>query len=164
MKNMKRNQKGLTLIEIMITLGVAAIVLSFGVPRFQLLMQNNRISTYTNALIGSLNLARSEAIKRGSQVTIRIKSGGAGWQDGWEIVSNNTGEVLRDVAALGGSMDMQSLSSETSFIYLANGFFGPAAEKSIYVCDSQRTGETGRTITISVSGKAKVSSKGYTCS
>lgn len=159
---MKRKQTGLTLIEIMITLGVAAIVLSFGVPRFQLMMQNNRITTNTNALIGSLNLARSEAIKRGAQITIRM-TGTDGWQDGWEILDAATGEVIRTINAPTGTLDIHSTTSETSFVYLANGFFQPGVEKTMYVCDSQRSGEIGRTINISISGKAKVANKKYKC-
>ena len=161
---MKRKQAGLTLIEIMITLGIAAIILSFGLPKFQLMLQNNRISTSTNALTGTFNLARSEAIKRGVEITVRANGSPAEWKNGWEILDDGTGEVIRHMAALNTTMHIESTSSETEFAYLANGFFKPAVEKSIFICDANRSGEFGRTLTISISGKAKLSNKEYTCS
>ena len=162
--NMKRKQAGFTLIEIMITLGVAAIVLSFGVPKFQLMMQNNRISTSTNTLIGTFNLARSEAIKRGREITVRANGSPAQWKNGWEILDDNSGEVIRHMAALNSTMHIESTSSETEFVYLANGFFKPATDKFVFICDANRSGEFGRVFTISLSGKARLSNREFTCS
>lgn len=66
---MNRNS-GFTLIELMVTLAVAVIIATIAVPNFKLLIQDNRTVTQTNALISALNLARSEAIKRGGNVSV----------------------------------------------------------------------------------------------
>lgn len=55
---------GFTLIELMVTLAIAAIVLTIGVPSFQSVIRNNQLTTRINSLVGAINLARSEAIKR----------------------------------------------------------------------------------------------------
>ncbi|MGI9330354.1 MAG: GspH/FimT family pseudopilin, partial [Gammaproteobacteria bacterium] len=66
----QRHQNGFTLIELMITLLVAAIILGVGVPNFQEFISNNRMAAATNDVISSLHLARSEAVKRRMNVTI----------------------------------------------------------------------------------------------
>ena len=159
LSKIKQKQAGFTIIEIMVTLGVAAVLLSFGVPRFQGIMLSNRITTNTNLMIGSLNLARSEAIKRGARINV-ISNNTSNWKDGWEIEDDVSKEVLRVVAALNGSMD---LTGAASYQYQPNGFISTVAEQIIYVCDSARKGEFGREITIAISGRASVTNKKYEC-
>ena len=65
-----RRTKGFTLVELMITLLVAAVVLGIGVPNFQEFIANNRMAAATNDLISVLHLARGEAVKRRANVTI----------------------------------------------------------------------------------------------
>ena len=82
---------GFTLIELMITLAIAAIVMAIGVPSFQVMMRTNRIAAHTNDFLGSLNLARSEAIKRGAGSRVVLCPGtqagcsGSAWGSGWIV-------------------------------------------------------------------------------
>ena len=62
--------RGFTLLELMITVAVLAIMVGIGVPSYQDLMRRNRLAAQTNQLIGVLAFARSEAVKRGVRVTI----------------------------------------------------------------------------------------------
>ncbi len=76
---------GLTLIELMVTIAIAAILLAIAVPNLQNLFINNRLVTASNSFVASLNTARSEAIRRGASVSLRRNSttsgdwGSAGW-------------------------------------------------------------------------------------
>lgn len=63
-------QQGFTLIELMITVIVAAVVLAFGVPSFESFIRNGRVTSQTNQLIADIQFARSEAIKRGLPVVL----------------------------------------------------------------------------------------------
>lgn len=60
-----QNSKGFTLIELLITIAVLAIILAFAVPSFVNLIENSRVTTQSNTLLGAINLARSEAVKQG---------------------------------------------------------------------------------------------------
>jgi len=70
MEKARIQRNGFTLIELMIALGLAAIVLTLGVPSFRAMTQENRMVTQLNDLTADLSLARSEAIKRGASVTV----------------------------------------------------------------------------------------------
>ncbi len=90
-------QHGFTLLELMVTITVLALVLSIGVPSFQQVMADSRRTSDVNELLLSLNLARSEALKRNRHVTICKSADGAAcgdaatsWSDGWIVFVNNS--------------------------------------------------------------------------
>jgi len=95
-------QSGFTLIELLVTLAVVAVLIMVGIPSFADLMKNNRVATQTNALMRSLQLARSEAVKRGRQVTVcksadQIACIATGdWDQGWIIFVDNNGDGVID--------------------------------------------------------------------
>jgi type IV fimbrial biogenesis protein FimT len=64
--------RGFTLLELMVTVAVLAILLTVGVPSFRDLIQNNRVTTQTNELVTALNFARAEAVKRGRSVQVEV--------------------------------------------------------------------------------------------
>jgi type IV fimbrial biogenesis protein FimT len=97
---------GFTLIELLIALLIASIVISMGVPAMRGIIVENRMTASANELISSLILARSEAIKRGTFVTVCKSSDGATcgdagvqWNEGWIIFSNVSGATADAVDA-----------------------------------------------------------------
>jgi type IV fimbrial biogenesis protein FimT len=89
------NQRGISLTELLAVLAVIGILLGMAVPGYGYLVNNMRLSGVTNDLVSSLNLARSEAIKRGLRVTVCKSSNtmeanpacnsAGGWQQGWIV-------------------------------------------------------------------------------
>jgi type IV fimbrial biogenesis protein FimT len=67
---MKAKNSGFTLIELMFTIVVLAILLGIGVPNFRDFIRNSRITAAANDLLADLNLARSESVKRRIPVTL----------------------------------------------------------------------------------------------
>jgi type IV fimbrial biogenesis protein FimT len=67
---MKAKQSGFTLVEMIVTIGIAALILGLGIPSFIEFARNNRMTGAANDLLADLNLARTEAVKRRVPVTV----------------------------------------------------------------------------------------------
>lgn len=64
------SERGFTLIELMITVGIVAVVAGIALPSFQTLIQNNRLTTTGNEALGVFQLARGEAIRNNRRVVV----------------------------------------------------------------------------------------------
>jgi len=148
---MPRFARGLTLIELMITIIIASILLSIGIPSFNHLIQRNRLTTYANEMVTTVNLARSEAIKRGTPIIIS-STGGTNWSQGWDLNIVSTDELLRTAPALDG--DSTFTGSVTSVTFNSRGFTTLGALASWNLCNADV--ETGRRITIAITGRISV--------
>lgn len=96
---MIQKHKGLTLIELMVTLAVAVTLLAVGVPLYSQISANSKAVSQANALVGALNLARSEAITRGAPVSVCpvvdaslaapvCAAATSAWVNGWMVFSD----------------------------------------------------------------------------
>jgi type IV fimbrial biogenesis protein FimT len=100
-------QFGVTLLELMIVVAVSAILLAVGIPSFASLVQDGRVTSATNAMVSSLHLARSEAIKRQARAALCPSTGVAcadsgDWHQGWIVFhdGNNNGLLDDDEAVI----------------------------------------------------------------
>jgi len=89
---------GFTLIELMITVVVLAILLYVALPNFAVWMQNTQIRTAGEAVLNGMQLARAEAIRRNVNVELRMDV-----SSGWTARIAGTGEVIQSRLAGEGS-------------------------------------------------------------
>jgi len=95
-------QRGFSLMELMFTITVLGILLGVAVPNFLEIVRNNRLVSQNNEFIGSLNLARSEALKRSGSVSVCASadqatcSGSTNWTTGWIVFNDVTGNGTFD--------------------------------------------------------------------
>lgn len=141
----RRSGRGFTLIEVMVVIAIVAVVSSFAVPGMRSLIQNSRIKQITTDLHFNLALARSEAIKRNTTVTLDATNND--WTLGWQISSGGT--VLR------GEDGVDGISLEpgapTSITYNRNGRLTAAVDEiRLYIAGNERIDM--RCISIALSG------------
>lgn len=89
------------MVELMITLVVIAILAALAAPSFVDLIRTNRLASQTNLFMTALSLARSEAVKRNTNVVVCKRSGtacddNANWEDGWIVFADMDNDVTVD--------------------------------------------------------------------
>lgn len=68
-------ERGVTLIELVITVIVAAILLAIAIPSFNRLFEKNRLKGAAERLASEIQYARAEALERRAPVSVAIKAG-----------------------------------------------------------------------------------------
>ena len=95
---------GFTLVELLVSMAVMAILLTLAVPAFSEAMVSSRLTSVANSFLSHLYLARSEAIKRNGRAVLCKSadglacSGSGGWHQGWILfhdANNNAGSGRR---------------------------------------------------------------------
>lgn len=76
---------GFTLIELMVTLAIAAILLTVAVPSFIQFQRNSELTTLTNYLVAAINAARAEAMKTGMNALVVTANNDTDWSKGWLV-------------------------------------------------------------------------------
>lgn len=164
-------QSGVTLLELMVVLAIAAILLTIGIPSFASLAQSSRLSTATNELLAALHLARSEAIKRSARAVICSSASGAAcansgdWDQGWLVFhdANNNANVdageaviLRRQALPAG---LRATSRRTYISYTPDGSTkwtsGALQGGTFTVCNDTGSPVAARELIISLAGRAR---------
>ncbi len=97
-----RSLRGVTLIEVMITVAILAILAAIAAPSFRDMIVRNRLASASNDLLLSLQTARSEAIRLNSSVTVCRSANGVdcaaagGWEQGWIAFHDRDGDGIVD--------------------------------------------------------------------
>lgn len=185
---MKQHSKsrGFTLPEILITLGIIAIVLSTAVPGISSMIKDNRLATQLNSVVTHIHMARAEAAKRDVRVIMCRSSspnattpscGGAEniWTSGYIVFaddgnySNNWYDSGTDTLLIRGQPATSGVRIRTSSSWNRNLEFNPDGSINestvafMSLCDDRGT-DNGKQIRVATSGIPRMLSGNIDCS
>ncbi len=168
---------GFTLLELLIALTIGSVVLVLAVPSFRAVMDNQRMTTATNEMVMSLNLAKSEAIKRVAYVSVckssngvSCSAAGTSWDDGWLVFANATianlgtvdagDQIIRVYPALRDTLALTPIGTVDGFLsFRPSGTLGTAGANmtgTLTMCDGRGVAYA-RGILLDPSGRFRVS-------
>lgn len=131
--------QGFTLPELLVSVAIAAILLAAALPSMKEVIVKDRTASQVNELLASLQLARSEAVKRMTPVTVCASADGESclssaektWENGWivfneSVSANGKRDLGEGLLRVGGAMKsgytLRSNNKISGYItYLANG-------------------------------------------
>jgi len=177
-------QHGFTIYELLITMLVVGVILTIGVPNFSAFTKNSRMSGTANDLHSSFQLARSEAARSKSNITICASNNsmtpaaacGGTFADGWivfidlngDLVRAGAGEnILRAYAAIPATLAIATNDDAGYFGFAPSGLGrgdvgGVPAVRTARICDDRGNviaaggGSAARLLTITPIGRATV--------
>lgn len=162
---------GFTLIELMFSTAILAILLSLAAPSFRQFITSNRLTAQANSLVADLSRTRNEAGTRSHAVNMCIAtsstacaSTGNDWSAGWIIwvdtngnASLDSGEIIKYAPALDGGVSLiaSGPSNPTALTYQPYGGLGSSSSTWTYtLCAPNDT--SGRQIVVPSTGRPSV--------
>lgn len=174
---------GFTVIELMITVALLAILVGIAAPSLRDLTMNARITSQANDLMTDLAVTRGEAVKRGVRTAICTSTGGtacttSNWQLGWIVFVDPDGDglvgaptdIIKIVPALDGNNTLTSVGHTNNgaggpmVLFRPSGVVTPGGAGTVQftLCDSRTiatvgaaaASNKGRLITVSATGRA----------
>jgi type IV fimbrial biogenesis protein FimT len=164
-------RRGFTILELMFTLLVVAVLVAAGVPAFKWLLLDSRRTADINTFITSIQLARSESAKRSAPVIVcktsdfRVCGGPAvHYERGWMVFvdedNDNPPEVdpFETLLFSYRPMTAGTIRSNRSR-YTFRPYFRRSTNGTVTFCD-QRGDSAARAVIISYTGRPRVSDRG----
>lgn len=162
------SQRGFTLLDLISTISIAAVLTTTAIPAFSGLVQRNRITTEINTFVAHLHYARSEAIKRTTRVVMCRSADGLscarteGWHKGWITFADTNANreldasesPLRVEAGEDNGIIITS-GQRRRVVYQATGF-SPGTNGTYTFCDPDHP-EWAKAVILSNTGRPRLS-------
>ena len=178
--------RGFTLIELMVTVALVGILLAAVIPNMRTFLRNDQLSGGVNDMLHSIQVARTEAIKRQNGNVVVCGTSTPTVADaaltcdyatikGWFVLQDTNGNWQHDAAEpiidrhglLDTNLTVKTDNKDRIVSFAPSGFANPAGLKvpmrTLVVCDSRGVQQVGNTATaralfITTTGRARASS------
>ena len=155
----KYQLKAFTIIELMTTVAIVAIMAAIAVPGMRNLILNNRLVAFSNDFVSSVSAARNEAI--GTRQQVAIEPNGGDWSQGWLVFvdANESGdfdageEIVREVEAYPASISENAAPGNNIVITSRGIMSNLGGWGTLRMCDTRGA---GRAINIAGAGNVTV--------
>jgi type IV fimbrial biogenesis protein FimT len=163
-------QRGFTLVELMITIALVAILIGLATPSFSSVINSNRLTSQANAFMTDLQLARSEAVRRNRTVRLcrsddgATCSAGAGDWASWIVVLPGAAPELLRTATVKPPLELAGNTTTVDFRAdgLARNSTGGLLATSFTVClPTTRPEQNIRTISVGGGSRIKTTAEAY---
>ena len=175
-----KNNKGFTLIELMVTIAVAAILISIALPSFRSIIINYRLNTISSELADAISVARSESIKRNRPITFckaaDVDSTGCTESGAWShwlikqnVASTNKDDVISRgrINSHNGSIKVTTSIANNRIDFATDGLARSGSvllnKATIIVCSTSSIAEPIRNITIGAASHASITKASGEC-
>lgn len=154
-----KRQKAFTIIELMTTIAIVAVMAAIATPSLRNMVLNNRLAALSNDMISSVSAARNEAISTRQSVVVEPNSGD--WSQGWTVFvdANSNGsfdtgeEKIKTVEAYPSSLSERA-SPGVNLVFNSKGTMADLGGwGDLTICDDR---DAGRTISIAGAGVVSV--------
>ena len=167
---------GISIVELVVSLAIVSILATTGVPAFSSFIQSNRLTETSFDMLATINLARTEAVKRRTRVVLCRSAdptsttpscGGSAntWTTGWLVFasgdSNSTYDAGADTLLGIGLVDSPYLTvitnntSNNNLEYNTDGTTNEGGGTARFAVCDKRGGAKGRQINIPPHGRPK---------
>jgi type IV fimbrial biogenesis protein FimT len=158
----RRLEDGVTLIELVVTLALLAVLVALAVPSFSDAGLPSQLRAVADKLVGAVQFARSEAIKRDTTVVLcasadgqTCDAGATNWNEGWIVTSGGLPAPLLTEPAAPNGYHVTPAAGSAAISFQSSGL--GATPESFTLCRSTpRPGTQERVVTISAVGRPSV--------
>jgi type IV fimbrial biogenesis protein FimT len=163
MRSRRTNQRragGFTIVELVFTILIAAVILGIGIPSFRTMIHSNRLVTQNNEVVAAMQFARSLSITRNQPITLCRTDDEddvdcAATSGEWEfwIVRDPANEVLRRgvLPSYSDTISFNSDLTDDTMVFGTDGIArtgGAVVNNTITVCSTEMNENNVRTITV----------------
>ncbi|WP_028767530.1 GspH/FimT family pseudopilin [Shewanella fidelis] len=171
---MQKKQSGFTLVELMVTIAVAAILLTVGMPSLTSMYDGYRAESNIRSIQQAIQFARNHALSYGTRITIcplSSTSCGSNWIGGFSVFVDNgtlntidgTDQLLLEIAPF-NSKDFIDYDQSTITID-SDGFISSNFNSGLLsYCPSSKSSPESMALQLSISGKVRFATGTITCS
>jgi type IV fimbrial biogenesis protein FimT len=175
------HSRGFTLVELMVTVAIMVILTTLAAPSMRQFIGNWQVSNAVNAFMGSMQLARAEAVKKGRSVRMCRSSNGrtcgtgnnlpGGWNSGWIVYIDSdgsstnvgTGDTVVYTQNALDNFDGITSNNPSAIVYSPTGLLKGGVGMQAMTFNWDADGQIKKTLCINFTGRAFIAASSADC-